>query len=214
MDLKIKSSLITDTLNLINVKSSTQKHFEKYQKKQSQNRLWNFNAAPKSPTIINNSNSNYGNDNDPLEDIRNIHCGQIAKKLELHEDSNIGNFSRIFPPDNEELLDSYLNLLLYLTSLMNTQNSGTIATKIRKEYLLSKKSMEEIKQVKYQEWKEQRLKSSSNSVDGSQRSFKISSILRNSPPIKPRISAPKLKKTGIDMNVQNITYPGCIGRIA
>lgn len=184
------------------------KKFEKDQKVMARSRL--FGSLPpvkksESPMI------SESNDQDELTVLRNLHCGPLSSKLKIYEDKHLGKFTRIFPPENEDLLNSYLNLLLYLNSLTCSQNNETVATKARKEYLISKKSATDLKIVQYQEWKKRRGNLKTSSSESKPRSFSLDSVLQNKQSqIKPRLSVSsgtKTQKSEIELRIQTITYP-------
>jgi hypothetical protein len=178
------------------------KKYEKDQKVMAQSRLFGASSAKKESV------------KSPVEDsftiLKDLHCGTLASKLKIYEDGHLGNFSRIFPPDNEDLLDSYLNLLVYLNSISSSENTETAATKARKEYLISKQSLQDLKTLRYQEWKKRRIFKTE-----SKKAFSLDSILQNKQPIpdtnvKPRLSvtsANRSQRSGMELSIQNITYP-------
>ena len=193
-----------------------QKKFEKDQKDLSRSRLLGSLQSSKesitssctsSKSNTSSTTLNSKDDIDSLETLKSIHCGALSKKYKTYEDEHLGNFSRIFPPENEELLDSFLNLLLYLYSLPNCKNSETITTKARKEYLLTKQSTQDLKLLKYQDWKKQ-LSSKNSIINSKPQSFSLDSILQNKPTklvIKP--NSTRTEKCKIGLRIQNITYP-------
>lgn len=180
----------------MNTNSLLKKKFEKDQKVMARSRLLGAVVNAKKETC------SESNQDDDFTLLKNRHCGPLSSKLKAYEDDNLGNFSRIFPPQDEELLNSYLNLLLYLNSLSSSDKHETAATKARKEYLESKKSMQDLKVLKYQQWKNRRSISKP-------RSFSLDSVLQNKE-IKPRISSTnRTVKSEMELRVHNITYPAC-----
>jgi hypothetical protein len=178
------------------------KKFLKDQKVMAQSRLFGSSSAKKEsfkPPVENSFDS-----------LKDLHCGTLASKLQTYEDEHLGNFSRIFPPENEDSLDSYLNLLNYLNSIPTSDKTETATTKARKEYL-TKQSLQDLKTLKYQEWKKRGLSKTVSKPKG----FSLDSILQNKRPvsdttIRPRLSvsnANQTQRSGMELCVQNITYP-------
>lgn len=181
------------------------KRFEKDQKSMSRSRLFGAcNAKKEVKPLL---------EQDAFTLLKSLHYGDVSSELKLYEDEHLGNFSRIFPPENEDLLNSYLQLLVYLESIFSSGKNETIATKARKEYLDSKKSLQDLKTLKYQEWKKRRLLSSK--TESKPRAFSLDSILQNKQSISDTSSRSRLSVTSaqrtqrseIELRVQNITYP-------
>lgn len=76
----------------------------------------------------------------------------LISKLDEFEDINMGNYKRIFPPDDEKKLKQYL----YLISETSKMSSETNATKIRKVYMEQKKEKELERHKAVELWKANR----------------------------------------------------------
>nr|KAJ3418652.1 Tubulin polyglutamylase ttll13P [Polyrhizophydium stewartii] len=79
------------------------------------------------------------------------HAALLAKLSEF-EDANMGNYERVFPPDDPKKLAKYL----YLVSETANWSSETNSTKARREFLQRKREKEELEQRRFEQWKQRR----------------------------------------------------------
>jgi len=124
LDKMVKEGLLTDTFNLLHLRSIDKKKCLEEDKKRIKERLIN---KPKSRET-------------KQEEIKRVHAEYLLK-LEKYEDENMGGFRRIYPPP-KNVEDKYAKYFNNLSSLFQT----TAAQKAREQ--ASRQLREELRQKK------------------------------------------------------------------
>jgi len=124
LDKMVKEGLLTDTFNLLHLRSIDKKKCLEEDKKRIKERLIN---KPKSRET-------------KQEEIKRVHAEYLLK-LEKYEDENMGEFRRIYPPP-KSVEDKYAKYFNNLSSLFQT----TAAQKAREQ--ASRQLREELRQKK------------------------------------------------------------------
>lgn len=153
LDTEIKSQVIGDALRLLNLSSLIEMKNNKKEKRRSQSRLWGndfYNNLPDDdssedaitiPSINVKSKTSSTN---VLIDYKQKFNQENMRRLKQYEDNNMGNYQRVFPPDDETKLKQYLVLLAGASNL----SSETKATKGRLEYNQNKIDIAALQSVK------------------------------------------------------------------
>ncbi|KAJ3322091.1 Tubulin polyglutamylase ttll6 [Boothiomyces sp. JEL0866] len=157
LDRDIKAGVIGDAMKLLNITFAHQskKKFTKDQKQQSLSRLLKPNAETRvektlSETTLINEHSHNDQFAKEINKYYEKYNQQVLEKLTEFEDVRLGDYERIFPPQDTEKLGKYL-YLIHETSNWSTE---TNATKARKAYQEFKQQQENRKQIMLEKWKQ------------------------------------------------------------
>lgn len=142
LDKKVKGSLLIDTLRLINIRPNNKQKSLDFQKQKANRRLTLAAFRARIDSQL---------DNEALKKRKEIEKRkqdlvdlllrvQDNSGREYFENRHVGNFTRIFPPDDKSLYGHYAELLVdsfTLFNQLNNQNSPTDSNQIHQQMLQS-----------------------------------------------------------------------------
>ncbi|KAJ3309445.1 Tubulin polyglutamylase ttll6 [Boothiomyces sp. JEL0838] len=154
LDKDIKSGVIGDAMKLLNITNAHQfkKKFTKDQKQSSLTRLLKPVTEKVEKTLSETTLINEPHNDQYTRAISQYHekyNPEILEKLTEFEDVRLGEYERIFPPQDTDKLGKYL-FLMHETANWSTE---TNTTKARKAYKELQKLKENKKQVLLEKWK-------------------------------------------------------------
>ncbi|KAJ3275781.1 Tubulin polyglutamylase ttll6 [Terramyces sp. JEL0728] len=157
LDKDIKSGVIGDAMKLLNITFAHQfkKKFTKDQKLQSLSRLLKPNSDSRvektlsETTLVNEKISASDQYAKAINKYHEKYNRDVLEKLTEFEDVRLGDYERIFPPEDTQRLGKYL----YLMDETANWSTETNTTKARKAYHESKQNQENRKQVMLEKWK-------------------------------------------------------------
>jgi hypothetical protein len=155
LDLDIKSGVIYDALKLMNILATTESKIARKEKAKSQSRLYkttkvnDFSINPAGSYCVSHKSEESASPNSAQEEKPNYHEILIKQyydkfskillvKLQNIEDKNCGGYQRIFPPNDEKMLGTYLHLM----KEAGKYAGETTATRARKAFQEQKKDKE------------------------------------------------------------------------
>ncbi|XP_061739969.1 tubulin polyglutamylase TTLL7 isoform X3 [Nerophis ophidion] len=112
IDLDVKRGVLLDALKLLNIRASDKKRNLAQQKAEAQRRLYGHGSVKK----LSAASSDWERQRHTLERRREElreRLAQVRKQIcrEEHEKQHLGNYRRIYPPDDKLLLEKYESLL-------------------------------------------------------------------------------------------------------
>ncbi|XP_077573428.1 tubulin polyglutamylase TTLL7 isoform X2 [Stigmatopora nigra] len=140
IDFDIKRGVLLNALKLLNIRASDKKRNLAQQKAEAQRRLYGHGSVKKLAA----TSSDWERQRHTLERRREElkeHLAQVRKQIcrEAHEKQNLGNYRRIYPPEDKLLLEKYESLL---SSAFQTFLAGRAAS-LQKEMNNPLKQMKE-----------------------------------------------------------------------
>ncbi|XP_057696081.1 tubulin polyglutamylase TTLL7 isoform X1 [Corythoichthys intestinalis] len=140
IDFDIKRGVLLNALKLLNIRASDKKRNLAQQKAEAQRRLYGHGSVKK----LSAASSDWERQRHTLERRREElkeRLAQVRKQIcrEAHEKQNLGNYRRIYPPDDKLLLEKYESLL---SSAFQTFLAGRAAS-LQKEMNNPLKQMKE-----------------------------------------------------------------------
>ncbi|KAM9386324.1 tubulin polyglutamylase TTLL7 [Pholidichthys leucotaenia] len=140
IDYDVKKGVLLNALNLLNIRASDKKRNLAQQKAEAQRRLYGHGSMKK----LSASSSDWEKQRHTLERRREElkeRLAQVRKQIsrEEHEKQHLGNYRRIYPPDDKLLLEKYESLL---SAAFQTFLAGR-ATSLQKEMNNPLKRMKE-----------------------------------------------------------------------
>jgi tubulin polyglutamylase TTLL6/13 len=203
LDFDIKSNLIKEALQLVNLSVTAVKKTQKDEKQKSISRL-----ISKSKTIV-RKDSTVRQDSEVTisaesNDIPQIYLAALEKyhqtynptlldKLQKWENARIGYFDRAFPPSDMSLLGKYLHLI----SKIDVDHETT-SIKNKKAYMVAQQEIEDVKKKKLAIWKLKQKKSSIQS--------KIGVLLDQSAEMKALLDFPDVRPSNRSHHAHHLKF--------